>query len=190
MNRSAIRERSHTFPGRSVLIIDDQNAFVRTMSASFRKIGFAAYCAPDLASAQDALGWLPRDVIVVSELKLGGRSILFDLAKMRGFVGAGPLVIVTSYPSVATATRAVRLGVDAYLAKPVTARRVLSTLYPQLQCEDEPEPDVEWPTLNRTIWEYLNQVFVGAGSMSEAARRLGLDRRSLRRMLARSPPAR
>ena len=54
----------------------------------------------------------------------------------------------------------------------------------------ESEGSYTWPTLNRTIWEYLNQVYVSAGSMSEAARRLGLHRRSLRRMLAKYPPAR
>jgi ActR/RegA family two-component response regulator len=38
------------------------------------------------------------------------------------------------------------------------------------------------------IWQYINDVYASAGSMSEAARRLGLDRRSLRRMLNRTPP--
>jgi ActR/RegA family two-component response regulator len=49
---------------------------------------------------------------------------------------------------------------------------------------------VGWPSLDRTIWEYINQVVVGAGTLSEAARRLGVDRRSLRRMLAKYPPSR
>jgi ActR/RegA family two-component response regulator len=48
---------------------------------------------------------------------------------------------------------------------------------------------LSWPSLDRAIWDYLNQVFLASGSMSEAARRLKVDRRSLRRMLGKQAPA-
>jgi two-component system response regulator RegA len=92
---------------------------------------------------------------------------------------------------VATAVRAVRLGFDAYLAKPIDPRCIAGLLEgcgrPAAPVEP---PDTEaWPSLDRTIWELVNQVVAVSGSLSEAARRLGLDRRSLRRMLAKYPPA-
>jgi ActR/RegA family two-component response regulator len=40
------------------------------------------------------------------------------------------------------------------------------------------------------MWEVLNEAVETAGSVSGAARRLGLHARSLRRMLAKYPPSR
>ena len=45
------------------------------------------------------------------------------------------------------------------------------------------------PSLARVEWEYLNRVLIEVeGNVSEAARRLGLHRRSLQRKLAKLPP--
>src|SRR5262249_11958482 len=43
-------------------------------------------------------------------------------------------------------------------------------------------------SLDRVIWEFINQAVLEAGSVSEAARRLQLDRTSLKRMLRKVPP--
>jgi two-component system response regulator RegA len=43
-------------------------------------------------------------------------------------------------------------------------------------------------TLDRAIWEFISQTVESAGTISEASRRLGLDRRSLRRMLSKYAP--
>jgi len=58
---------------------------------------------------------------------------------------------------------------------------------------DDPPVDGDCPTqmtLDRAIWEYINYSVDVAGSIAAAARNLGLDRRSLRRMLAKYAPAR
>ena len=81
-----------------------------------------------------------------------------------------------------------RAGIAVYVAKPVTAEMVLAALGDGADWAQAPA-DPCWPSLDRTIWEYINQVLVEAGSISEAARRLRIDRRSLRRMLAKHPPA-
>ncbi|HXU61884.1 MAG TPA: two-component system response regulator, partial [Polyangia bacterium] len=99
--------------------------------------------------------------------------------------------VVTAYPSVASAVQFTRMGFAGYLVKPASPEAVLSAV------AGTPEPaeaadvsDLEWPSLDRTIWEYLNQVHAWAGSLSAAARHLRIDRRSLRRMLAKYPPVR
>jgi ActR/RegA family two-component response regulator len=52
-------------------------------------------------------------------------------------------------------------------------------------CPVDPTP----MSLDRAIWEYLNQTLVETGSISAAARRLRVDRTSLKRMLRKEPPA-
>jgi two-component system, response regulator RegA len=174
----------------SVLIVDEHDSFLASIGHSFRKLGYEVWAEEDFETARLVVENDAPD-LVVSELRVG-RSSVFDLiphAKQRN--PNCRLVVATAYPSVATATRAVRLGVDAYLPKPVTAALIVEVLEQStMVAHSDSGEDYCWPSLNRTMWEYLNQVFAVAGSMSEAARRLGVDRRSLRRMLAKYPPAR
>jgi two-component system response regulator RegA len=170
---------------RRVLIVDDHEAFATGLSLSLTHAGFDVSLARDFSSAL-ALASDLRPWLTVTEVLLGERWV-FDVCDDFRQLGTH-LAIATAYPSVANAVRAVREGIGVYLAKPVTAEMVFGAF-------DASEFDLQapanpcWPSLNRMIWEYINQVFVDAGSMSEAARRLRLDRRSLRRMLARNPPA-
>lgn len=96
-------------------------------------------------------------------------------------------IVLTAYPSVATAVAVIRQGMGDYLPRPASSEALHAALI-----GDEPEvvlaAPTKWPSLDRTIWEYINQVWMSAGSLSEAARRLRVDRRSLRRMLAKHPP--
>ena len=43
-------------------------------------------------------------------------------------------------------------------------------------------------TLDQAIWEYIHLTIESAGSLSEAARRLGLWRQSLKRMITKYRP--
>jgi two-component system response regulator RegA len=171
-----------------VLIIDDNESFSRCLAGEFCRLRLESWTAKDLVTASTiARTRDPR--LVISELKVGAKPT-FPL--LQELPADGRLVVVaTSYPSVATAVRAVRLGVKAYVAKPASAARILGAALEPVDCPANGSGGAEdWPSLDRTIWEYLNQVLVVAGSMSAAARRLGLDRRSLRRMLSKYPPPR
>ena len=176
----------------AVLIVDDHEAFGASLGRSFRGLGWEVYLASDPAAAKTASAH-HRARLIVTELKVAG-CWAFDFAQeLSAAHPEAKLAIATIYPSVATAVRAVRLGFDGYLAKPVEARDLIDAIFEQ-SAEGEGASSSagpgawSWPSLNRTIWEYLNQVFVTAGTMTEAARRLGIDRRSLRRMLAKYPP--
>jgi len=170
-----------------VLLIDDHEAFSTNLGRGFSDIGFTVWLERDFTSARIvAETQSPR--LIIMELKVAGEWALDQVETFRAICPDCRLVIATVYPAVATAVRATRLGVNAYLVKPVTPDLVLSVLQDSDSSVGKTDP--RWPSLDRTIWEYLNQMFVTAGSMSEAARRLGLDRRSLRRMLSKYPPAR
>jgi two-component system response regulator RegA len=54
-----------------------------------------------------------------------------------------------------------------------------------------PAKPLETPSLARAEWEHINRVLSDCGgNISEAARRLGIHRRSLQRKLQKYPPAR
>ncbi|HTT69653.1 MAG TPA: helix-turn-helix domain-containing protein, partial [Anaeromyxobacteraceae bacterium] len=53
------------------------------------------------------------------------------------------------------------------------------------------EPAATVPSLQRVEWEHIQRVLADCGgNISEAARRLGIHRRSLQRKLQKYPPAR
>ena len=95
------------------------------------------------------------------------------------------IVVLTGYGSIATAIGAVRLGATHYLSKPADADDIVAAFArgdaPPLAPTDV---DYQAPSLARAEWEHINRVLSDCGgNISEAARRLGIHRRSLQRKL-------
>jgi two-component system response regulator RegA len=174
---------------RSVLIVDQDESFLASLGTSFRQRGLDVWIESTLAAAMGVVRTTLPDLIVF-DLPVSDRAVLDAIPELRRANPRCLIAVVTLSPSIATATEATRRGVNAYLTKPVSASLILSALRESQQIDLGAAEDLDWQSLDRTIWEYLNQVFIAAGSMSEAARRLRVDRRSLRRMLAKAPPAR
>ena len=158
--------------------------------------GELAACSWDVTIVEDIDGLLaairvgqdaPGPDLVVAEYRLAGKCVL-DLLDAVPRELWPRLVIVTSYGSVASAVRAIKLGVGGYLVKPASGVHVLRAAgHEAVTSEETP---ASYLSLDRAIWEVLNEAVEQAGTVSGAARRLGLHARSLRRMLAKYPPAR
>jgi two-component system, response regulator RegA len=175
---------------RSVLIVDEDETSGARTGTSFEELGCAVWVENSYAGALSIAQWNKPDLIT-TELRVGGVWAFDTINPLRDSCAGCAVVVTTAYPSVATAMKAIQLGFDGYFSKPIEVRRLLDRRWiASGQGGGEEEEEEIWPSLDRTIWEYINQVFVSAGTVSEAARRLKLDRRSLRRMLAKYPPTR
>ena len=102
--------------------------------------------------------------------------------------------MLTGYGSIATAIDAVRLGATYYLSKPADADDIVAAFArgeaPPLEPPPPDSDDYKAPSLARAEWEHINRVLSDAGgNISEAARRLGIHRRSLQRKLQKYPPS-
>jgi two-component system, response regulator RegA len=171
----------------SVLIVDEQKPFLTSLGTSFREMGFEVWIESSLIRAMNVVRTTLPD-LVVSEVKVEGQSVLERLPDLRRANPRCRFALVVADPSIQAATAAVRRGVDAYLAKPASASLILGSLAANGSIDLEVTQGLSWPSLDRAIWDYLNQVFLASASMSEAARRLRVDRRSLRRMLGKQAP--
>jgi two-component system response regulator RegA len=187
-------------PPRSVLILDDDGTSAERTGRAFAADGWSVTTASDLPAGCDLLRQPTQasTTVVVSELRVKGRWAFDQIEELRASRPGVRVWILTDYPSVATAVRAVRLGFDAYVAKPIQPKEIPHFLEEGITAQRWTREagglggngdTATWPSLDRTIWEFINQVFAVSGTLSEAARRLRLDRRSLRRMLAKYPPA-
>jgi two-component system, response regulator RegA len=126
----------------------------------------------------------------VVDLKMPGGSGLDLVAELRALDPGTAVVVLTGYGSIATAVEAVRRGAVHYVAKPADADELLSA-FNRVAGGPAPVSEPETPSLARAEWEHIQRVLADCeGNISEAARRLGLHRKSLQRKLNKYPPAR
>jgi two-component system response regulator RegA len=176
-------------PPLSILVVDDDEVFRSRMGRALRDRGHEVRTA---ASAEEALRLAEAESpeYAVVDLKMPGRGGLQLLAELKALDPSTEVVVLTGYGSIATALEAVRRGALDYVAKPVDADELLAT-FARAAGPPATLPEPATPTLARAEWEHIQRVLADCeGNVSEAARRLGLHRKSLQRKLHKYPPAR
>jgi two-component system, response regulator RegA len=173
----------------TLLIVEDDDALRERLVRAFTERGFAAQGAATAAEALAASEEAPEYAVV--DLRVGDESGLDVIRALIAKDSATRIVMLTGYGSIATAVEAMRLGAVHYLTKPADADEILAALG-RSDARDSVAASAGEPlTLARAEWEHINHVLVSvSGNISEAARRLGLHRRSLQRKLAKYPPPR
>jgi PAS domain S-box-containing protein len=107
-----------------ILVIDDEKclrfSFERFLSAEGYQVSTAAEFDEALSLLQDNAFDL-----VFSDIVLGGRTGLELLRVLREYDQSTPVVMVTGFPHVDTASEAIRLGAYDYISKPVVKKDLL-----------------------------------------------------------------
>lgn len=175
--------------GSTLLIADDDRILRERMARAFRDRGFDVRTAADY---NEALTLAKEDSpeMAVIDLKMPGASGLQLVRELKAIDPATKIVVLTGYGSIATAIDAIRLGATYFLPKPADADDILAAFARgQTPPLDPPTPDYRAPSLARAEWEHINRVLSDCGgNISEAARVLGIHRRSLQRKLQKYPP--
>ncbi|MES1939722.1 response regulator receiver protein [Salinisphaera sp. T5B8] len=170
-----------------VLIVDDDHVFAATLARALGRRAIETAIAHDGDSAlARATQWQPSHALL--DLNLGSdTSGLALIEPLRERVGDLKIIVLTGYASIATTVTAMQRGAAGYLAKPVDAPAVLAALAGE--ADDRPEHDPgERMSLKRLEWEHIQRVLAEhEGNISEAARALGLHRRTLQRKLDKKP---
>lgn len=173
----------------SVLLVDDDDVFRERLARALRERGYEVRTAADYDAALAAAQRESPEYAVV-DLRMPGRSGLEVVRDLAALDQGTRIVVLTGYGSIATAVDAVRLGAAQYVSKPITADELVRAF---ARAEQPPleagEAAYHTPSLARAEWEYIHRVLSECGgNVSEAARRLGLHRRSLQRKLNKHPP--
>ncbi|HEY6081694.1 MAG TPA: response regulator [Polyangiaceae bacterium] len=173
----------------TLLVVEDDDALRTRLVRAFAERGFLAQGAATASEAVSLSEDAPEYAVV--DLRIGDESGLAVIRTLLANDPATRIVMLTGYGSIATAVEAMRLGAVHYLTKPADADEILSALRHGEANDASIAPVGEPLSLARAEWEHINHVLMNvAGNISEAARRLGLHRRSLQRKLAKYPPSR
>jgi two-component system, response regulator RegA len=173
----------------TIMIVDDDRPFCAALAGALRRRGHQTIIAHDYDEAlSEAEAWTPDRAVI--DLRMPGRGGLELVASLRERLPALRMIVLTGYGSIATAVEAIKIGAVHYLTKPAEVEEILAAF-------DRTEPvllDTPVPTkatpLDELEWEHLQRVLTDCqGNISEAARRLGMHRRSLQRKLARGRKA-
>lgn len=169
-----------------ILVVDDDAAFTEVLGRALERRGYTARIAASEAGALAQASQEPLPWRAVVDLRIGEESGLDVVRALRQAQPTLAIVVLTGYASIATAVEAMRLGAVNYLTKPADADQILAAFDPDAAgaatVPEDPLP------LQRVEWEHIQRVLTECeGNISEAARRLGLHRRTLQRKLLKRP---
>lgn len=171
---------------RSLLILDDDEPFLRRIGRAMEKRGFEVLSADSVAAGRAITATRPPAYAVV-DLRLedgNGLDIVEALRKRRP---DARIVVLTGYGAIATAVAAIKVGASDYLSKPADANDVTRALL--ARDNEKPAPPENPMSADRVRWEHIQRVYeLCDRNVSETARRLNMHRRTLQRILAKRCP--
>ena len=173
-------------PDRSLLILDDDESFRRSLSRAMEKRGFEVRAVESVAAGREAAREHPPAYAVI-DLRLQDGNGLELVELLREIRPDSRIVVLTGYGAIATAVAAVKIGATDYLSKPADANDVTDALLARQR--DKPSPPENPMSADRVRWEHIQRIYeLCDRNVSETARRLNMHRRTLQRILAKRSP--
>lgn len=173
----------------SILVVDDTLILRERLSQAFQQRGFRVETAANFDEAVAVFTSRPTDLAVL-DLRMPGRSGLDLLSRLRQLRPQVRVIMLSGFGSIPASIDAIRAGAVNFLSKPADADDILGAFI-RGDAPSMPQSAVEFPapSLARTEWEHIHRVLGDCGgNISEAARRLGIHRRSLQRKLRKRAP--
>ncbi|OYP31714.1 response regulator transcription factor [Rhodopirellula sp. MGV] len=173
----------------SVLLVDDTVILRDRLAMALRQRGFLVQTAGTYDEAVEVFHHSPTDLAVL-DLRMPGKSGLDLLRKLLQMNPNTRIIMLSGFGSIPASIDAVRAGAVNFLSKPADADDILAA-FARGDCPTVPTGEVSFPapSLARNEWEHIHRVLSDCGgNISEAARRLGIHRRSLQRKLRKRAP--
>jgi len=171
---------------KTLLLVDDDEPFLRRLAKAMEKRGFEVEMAGSVAAGK-AIATARPPAYAVCDLRLEDGNGLDVVEIIREKRPDSRVVVLTGYGAIATAVAAVKIGATDYLSKPADATDITNAL---LAGADTLPPPPENPmSADRVRWEHIQRVYeLCDRNVSETARRLNMHRRTLQRILAKRSP--
>jgi two-component system response regulator RegA len=167
----------------TVLVVEDDPIYRRALGDTLTDAGFSVILAECVADAVERARSGAPDLALV-DLRLPDGSGIDVVRQLPECAVSCRAVMLSGHATIPAAVEAMRAGAVDFLTKPVPGQEIVAALLDAL----EPLPSESLEQMERThILAVLNAC---GGNISEAARRLGLYRRTLQRKLQKLPAGR
>lgn len=172
--------------GQSLIIVDDDKAFLNRLGRAMESRGFQVRTALSVQEGMALIRAEPPDYAVV-DMRLEDGNGLDVIEVLKDYKPDARAIVLTGYGNIATAVTAVKLGALDYLAKPADADDVYAALMADPEAKANPPENPM--SADRVRWEHIQRVYELCNrNVSETARRLNMHRRTLQRILAKRAP--
>ena len=173
-------------PDKTLLLVDDDEPFLKRLAKAMEKRGFDVETAGSVAAGR-AISTARPPAFAVVDLRLEDGNGLEVVEVLRNKRPDSRIVVLTGYGAIVTAVAAVKIGATDYLSKPADAADITNALL--ATGEDLPPPPENPMSADRVRWEHIQRVYeLCDRNVSETARRLNMHRRTLQRILAKRSP--
>ena len=175
---------------KKILIIEDNEDFRSSLAIEFEDKGFQVVQI-------ESMNQIPNykfDYAIV-DLRLKNDNGILCVEYIQNISPTCRIVMLTGYPSLATAVKAIKKGAINYITKPTNIQQLEKALFEEeiIQSENIKSSEVTFhntaPSLARHEREYIEYILAECnGNITSAAKKLGLHRQSLQRKLKKYPP--
>jgi len=111
----------------SILVVDDAPDTLELLQRNLESQGYQVFTAPNVTDAVEILETTAID-LVVTDLKMPGASGMDLIRHVRENFRDIEVMMITGYPTIETAVKAVKFGAEEYLSKPFTDIELFSAV--------------------------------------------------------------
>jgi two-component system response regulator RegA len=175
-----------------ILVVDDEQLVRDYLAQGIALRGYQVRAAGSRQAALEIVkAWRPDAAAV--DVHLPDGSGLALLPALREANAEVRIVVMSGFGTIRSSVDALKAGAVDYLCKPLTFEDVIRVLDPTSASSSamstQRSRDSQM-TLEQARWEHIQRTLVAtSNNISESARRLGIRRQSLQRMLQKRPPS-
>ena len=171
--------------GNTLLLVEDEQSVRSRLEQGLAAAGYTVRTAGNLAAAERLISDKSFDFAVIDmRLEDGyGLDLVHQLQDQKSLTR---VIVITGYDSVAESIVVLRAGAVDYLPKPVDLTALIRALRGEPAEASIPEVPL---SADRIKWEHIHRIYEQCGrNVSETARRLGMHRRTLQRIMTKRAP--
>ncbi len=120
----------------TVLLADDEETFAKATQTLLQAEGFECHTVGDAQELALALNGNNYDLLI-TDLKMPGNRVMEMVQEIKSRSKFLPVIVVTGYPSIASAVDSVRLNVLEYIVKPVEYPHLLECVHKGIQFKQQ-----------------------------------------------------
>ncbi|MDH5763299.1 MAG: response regulator transcription factor [Nitrospinota bacterium] len=136
--------------GNSILLIDDEEVLLETVSDDLTEGGYRVTTAASGEEGLKSFKTFQQDLVII-DLKMEGKNGLEVSREIKKMNPETPIMILTGYGSMQTAIEALRLNLEDYVLKPVNRDDLLEKIQTCLNKNNNSHSTKPKPTFSQNI---------------------------------------